>query len=88
VYPGLILPIPGVRRPLLALAFPALLLEADARSCPLRSQTKSIKYLEENWAAKDVKLSEDELREIRKVIEENPVKGDQYSEQLQALLDE
>ncbi|KPV75783.1 uncharacterized protein RHOBADRAFT_43207 [Rhodotorula graminis WP1] len=50
--------------------------------------TKSTKYLEENWAARDVKLSDGELKEIRKVMEENPVKGDQYNEQLQKLLDE
>ncbi|TNY17098.1 Aldo/keto reductase [Rhodotorula diobovata] len=50
--------------------------------------TKSTKYLEENWAAKDIKLTDDEMQEIRRVMNENPIKGNQYNEQLQKLLDE
>lgn len=53
-----------------------------------RSQTKSIKYLEENFAANDVVLSQAEMDEIRKVIQENPIQGAQYNEKLQALMDE
>ncbi|BGO98014.1 Aldo/keto reductase [Rhodotorula toruloides ATCC 204091] len=50
--------------------------------------TKSIKYLEENFAANDVVLSQAEMDEIRKVIKENPIKGAQYGEKFQALMDE
>ncbi|GAA5863605.1 hypothetical protein JCM8547_003663 [Rhodosporidiobolus lusitaniae] len=49
--------------------------------------TKSIKYLDENWAAGDIILTDEELAEVRRIIEENPIKGDQYSEKLQAMLD-
>ncbi|GAA5998743.1 uncharacterized protein JCM10292_007201 [Rhodotorula paludigena] len=50
--------------------------------------TKSIKYLEENYAARNIKLSSDELAEIRKVLEENPVKGAQYNEKLTQIWSE
>ncbi|BGP38347.1 hypothetical protein JCM10450v2_002295 [Rhodotorula kratochvilovae] len=50
--------------------------------------TKSTKYLEENFAAREVKLAEEEMREIRRVMDENPVKGAQYNEALMKLMDE
>ncbi|GAA5917731.1 hypothetical protein JCM6882_009366 [Rhodosporidiobolus microsporus] len=41
--------------------------------------TKSVKYLEENFASRDITLTEDEMASIRKIIEENPIKGEQYA---------
>jgi aryl-alcohol dehydrogenase-like predicted oxidoreductase len=41
--------------------------------------TKSIKYLEENFAASNVVLSGEEMDQIRKVIDSNPVKGGQLA---------
>lgn len=40
--------------------------------------TKKIKYLEENLGALDVKLTDAEVKEIRKVISEAEVSGDRY----------
>lgn len=81
VHGDLILPIPGVRRRL----------ASDFKSDPLTrlpDQTKSIKYLEENFAAGDVTLSDEELAAVRNVIEENAPVGAQYSANLAKMLDE
>lgn len=40
--------------------------------------TKKIKYLEENVGAKDVKLSPEEVQEIRKEIEKTEIIGARY----------
>ncbi|GAA5981557.1 hypothetical protein JCM11641_004096 [Rhodosporidiobolus odoratus] len=50
--------------------------------------TKSIKYLEENFASRDITLSAEDIAAIRKVIEENPIKGEQYNAKLRSLWDE
>ena len=42
--------------------------------------TKKIKYLEENFGAVDVKLTEDENAEIRKAVESAEVHGGRYPE--------
>ena len=42
--------------------------------------TKKLKYLEENLGALDVKLSEDEDREIRQAVEKAEVVGERYPE--------
>lgn len=55
---------------------------------PSRLQTKSIKYLDENFASRDVVLSAEELQAVRDAIEQNPVKGAQYGPALAAMLDE
>ncbi|GAA5985266.1 hypothetical protein JCM10908_002593 [Rhodotorula pacifica] len=49
--------------------------------------TKSIKYLDENWASQDVNLSQEDFDRIRRILKENPVKGAQYSEALNHLSD-
>ena len=41
--------------------------------------TKKIKYLEENMGALDVKLSDDEIKEIRAAIEKCGVAGERYN---------
>jgi aryl-alcohol dehydrogenase-like predicted oxidoreductase len=40
--------------------------------------TKSASRLEENFGATDVKISDEELREIRKVLDQIPVVGGRY----------
>ncbi|GAA6041816.1 hypothetical protein JCM8097_007175 [Rhodosporidiobolus ruineniae] len=50
--------------------------------------TKSIKYLEENFAARDVELSQDDIAAVRKAIEENPIVGDQYAGSFAKLMDD
>lgn len=50
-------------------------------------QTKSVKYLDENWASQNVELSSEDLERIRRIIKENPIKGEQYSETLSNLVD-
>ena len=44
--------------------------------------TKKIKYLEENIAALDVKLTSSENTEIRKAVEDAEVHGERYPEQM------
>lgn len=48
--------------------------------------TKKIKYLEENMAALDVKLTSSENAEIRKAVESAEVHGQRYPEQMAAAL--
>lgn len=37
--------------------------------------TRKIEYLEDNWGAKDVVLTAEEVAEIRRFVEENEIKG-------------
>lgn len=37
--------------------------------------TKSIKYLEENFGAKDLSLTDDEIQELRKLVEDAEIQG-------------
>lgn len=48
--------------------------------------TKKIKYLEENMAALDVKLTSSENAEIRKAVENAEVHGQRYPEQMMGRL--
>lgn len=48
--------------------------------------TKKIKYLEENMAALDVKLTSSENAEIRKAVESAEVHGQRYPEQMMGAL--
>ena len=48
--------------------------------------TKKIKYLEENIAALDVKLTSSEDAEIRKAVQNAEVHGDRYPEQMRGAL--
>ena len=48
--------------------------------------TKKIKYLEENMAALDVKLTSSESAEIRKAVESAEVHGQRYPEQMMGAL--
>ncbi|GAA5821046.1 hypothetical protein JCM11251_001935 [Rhodosporidiobolus azoricus] len=50
--------------------------------------TKNLRYLEENFASRDVSLTEEEMAEIRKIINDNPIKGEQYAPMFAKLLDE
>lgn len=97
VHGDLIIPIPGVRFlpsfPSTRLFFPPSI-SLFAYSCidsffalPYRPQTKSIKYLEENFASRDVELSEDDLKAVREIIENNPVLGEQYNAKFAAMID-
>lgn len=40
--------------------------------------TKRIKYLEENWGALKVKLTDEEKAEVRRVVDEAEVHGGRY----------
>jgi len=40
--------------------------------------TKSIRYLDENWASKDVSLSKDEIAEVRKLVDKVGTVGERY----------
>lgn len=40
--------------------------------------TKKIKYLEENWGALEVKLTDEEKGEVRRVVDEAEVHGERY----------
>ncbi|GAA6008287.1 hypothetical protein JCM10207_000073 [Rhodosporidiobolus poonsookiae] len=50
--------------------------------------TKNIKYLDENFASRNVELSQDEIDSVRQIMEANPVKGAQYAEKFMRLMDE
>jgi aryl-alcohol dehydrogenase-like predicted oxidoreductase len=41
--------------------------------------------LEENWASRDVELTEAEMAEVRRIVEEAKPRGDRYGESLQKL---
>jgi aryl-alcohol dehydrogenase-like predicted oxidoreductase len=49
--------------------------------------TKSPRRLEENAAALDVSLSDDEMRELDEAVSPGAVRGDRYPEQMMSLLD-
>lgn len=40
--------------------------------------TKKIKYLEENWGALEVRLTDEEKAEVRRVVDEAEVHGERY----------
>lgn len=42
--------------------------------------------LEENWASRDIKLTEEELKEIRAIVDSAKPHGNRYSEAAQALV--
>lgn len=42
--------------------------------------TKSISRLEENWASREIKLTSDELKEMRQLIDNANIKGQRYPE--------
>ena len=48
--------------------------------------TKKIKYLEENMKALEVKLTEEEESEIRRVVDEAEVHGERYPEAMMGRL--
>ena len=48
--------------------------------------TKKIKYLEENWAALEVELSDQEAQEIRTAVENTEVHGGRYPESFSTSL--
>ena len=48
--------------------------------------TKKIKYLEENIGALDVELTEEEDKEVRKMVEEADVHGTRYAESAMGVL--
>jgi hypothetical protein len=49
--------------------------------------TKSVKYLEENWAAREVSFSAEELEEIKAVLDQAHVGGQRYSEAYMRMVD-
>lgn len=57
----------------------ALLSAADKRT-----GTKSVRYLEENWAARNVSLSQTELEEAKSMLDAVQVGGSRYSEHMLA----
>ncbi|GAA5875753.1 hypothetical protein JCM1840_003507 [Sporobolomyces johnsonii] len=50
--------------------------------------TKSEKYLEENFAARNVELTEEDLKELRQVIDANKPEGGRYPDMFAGTLDE
>lgn len=83
VHGDTIIPIPGVRP--FALSARVARLRSLIRSPS--AQTKSIKYLDENWASQNVNLSQEDFDRIRRILKENPVKGAQFSAALDHLAD-
>jgi aryl-alcohol dehydrogenase-like predicted oxidoreductase len=63
----------------------AWLLAQDELVIPIPG-TKKIKYLEENLGALDIKLSKEELANVRKEIEAAEVHGTRYPEAMVARL--
>lgn len=49
--------------------------------------TKSQTRLDENWASRDIVLSDEELSDLREVINRVPIVGDQYAPAFQAMID-
>ncbi|ORX66225.1 aldo/keto reductase [Linderina pennispora] len=49
--------------------------------------TKRVKYLEENVAAAQIKLTEEEIEEIRELVDKANVKGERYDEVQMKLVD-
>lgn len=54
----------------------------------LCAQTKTEKYLIENFQAKNIELSEEELKELREVIDQFKPKGERYHAKAMVALDE
>jgi len=52
---------------------------------PIPGTTKE-KRLEENWASRDIELTEEEKREMRKLIDAAKPHGTRYPPELQALV--
>ncbi|KAG0162064.1 hypothetical protein DFQ30_004093, partial [Apophysomyces sp. BC1015] len=50
--------------------------------------TKKIKYLEQNFAAGDIKLTPEEISEMRKVADEANIQGERYHPSLMSRLDQ
>ena len=48
--------------------------------------TTKTKRLEENWASRDIVLTDDEKKEMRKLIDSVKPHGNRYSEKNQALV--
>lgn len=48
--------------------------------------TTKAKRLEENWASRDIELSEDEKAEMRAIVERAKPSGNRYSERAQAMV--
>lgn len=78
---GNIVPIPGVRPR-------GLNSSLDPKLTNLRAQTRSEKYLIENFAARKIQLSQEELKELREVIDANQPKGSRYQSDGMGLLDQ
>lgn len=51
-------------------------------------QTKSIKYLDENFAAGVIKLSEEDLKAVRHIIDTYPITGPQLSEAFMSFIEQ
>lgn len=52
---------------------------------PIVGTTKANR-LEENWGARDVELDEDELKEMRRIVEEAKPEGERFSEIHQSMV--
>lgn len=83
-----IIPIPGVRPSLLPSLVPRLSRPhlKPTLTC-IALQTKSEKYLIENFASRDLKLSTSELAEVRKAIDDNRPQGERYPAPMMGSLD-
>ncbi len=55
----------------------AWLLKQGANVIPIPG-TRQLKYLEENWAALKVDLSDEEVKELRQLAEKADVRGERY----------
>lgn len=50
-------------------------------------QTKSAKYVDENFASRDVVLSTEDLASIRALLQKYPITGQQLSEQFMKTME-
>lgn len=48
--------------------------------------TTKAKRLEENWASRDIELSEDERKEMRRIIDDAKIEGNRYDERHAGLV--
>lgn len=48
--------------------------------------TTKASRLEENWASRDIDLTDEEKEELRKIVDSAKPVGDRYNEKLQSLV--
>lgn len=87
VHGDTILPIPGVRSTI-ALLSSRTHVDHTTHIGVFLWQTKSIKYLDENFAAGVINLSEEDLKAVRHIIDTYPITGPQLSEAFMSFIEQ